>query len=66
MAATNFGNWIRSQGNALLFDNDLANLVARLEGDLSVYARQSKGPGDSRAHAALEACREFMEKYSHD
>jgi len=45
---------------------DLADLAARMEADLRAYARQSKGPGDSRAHAALEACREFQEKYSHD
>ncbi|KKL96509.1 hypothetical protein LCGC14_1843810 [marine sediment metagenome] len=62
---TDFGNWIRSQGNALLFDNDLANLAAQLEEALGPAPHGwPRGTNcQCPAHAALAACKEFQERY---
>ena len=62
---TKFGTWIRGQGNALLFDNDLANLTAQLEEALesiAVLPDTCRRP-DCKECAALAACKEFMERH---
>ena len=75
---TDFGDWLRSQGNALLFDNDLATLAAQLYDAASPFEALQDRATDPRVgltqpvtvaevealNDALAACKEFMEKWS--
>ena len=65
---TKFGDWIRGQGNALLFDNGLANLAAQIEEALAglslTHEHVLRGDAREQVRVALAACKEFMEKWS--